>query len=106
MRNEVISNNYFILDNTIWIFLFNERSNAMNKLKESFIDAIEKLQDEYGACKINTKEFTEGLNKLGIYTAEEVDGHLATAEDARVQYKMDNKQFEPTTTVIPIPEEK
>ena len=60
----------------------------------------------FSLFKIKVVGIPLSLNKLGIYTAEEVDGHLATAQDARMQYKMDNKQFEPTTTVIPIPEEK
>ena len=73
----------------------------MNKLKESYIEEIENLQNDYGACKIGTNEFIEGLNKLGIFTAEEVDEHLGKAEDARYEYKIDG--VEPTTTVFKKP---
>ena len=38
----------------------------MNKVNQLTREKIEKLQDDYGECKITTKQFTEGLTKLGL----------------------------------------
>ena len=90
----------------IW-FEDNKKENQMaNSSDELFTQKIEKLQDDYGALKINSKEFTEGLNLLGIYTAEEVEGYMEAAETARYEFKLDG--VKPTTTVddiaMPFPE--
>ena len=76
----------------------------MGKYKAQIIEDIENLQVEYGECKIDTNEFVKRLNDLGIYTSEEVDFHLAVAEDSRFEYKMD-KAAEQTKneTVIAMP---
>jgi hypothetical protein len=80
----------------------------MSKQGECLKEQIEKLQNDYGACKINKHEFIEGLNKIGIYTEEEVEWHLDDAESARYEFKLDGTK--PTTTVLdipmPFPEEK
>ena len=85
----------------------NKKENQMaNSADELFTQKIEKLQDDYGSLKINSKEFTEGLNLLGIYTAEEVEGYMEDAETARYEFKLDG--IKPTTTVpdiaMPFPE--
>ena len=79
----------------------------MGKVKSQLVQDIENLQMEYGECKIDTNEFVKRLNELGIYTSEEVDFHLAEAEDSRFEYKMDQaaKQAkDETITSMPFPE--
>lgn len=77
-----------ILGNNIWIFVYSERW-FMSKQGQELIDAIENLQNDYGACKIDTNQFVQKLNELGIFTAEEIDFELANAEDARYLHKLD-----------------
>lgn len=77
-----------------------------NSSDEIFTQKIEKLQDDYGALKINTEQFQQGLNDLGIVTVEEVQGFMEDAENARYEFKVDG--VKPTTTVhdiaMPFPE--
>ena len=56
--------------------------------KQQFLDDLEQLQTDYAECKINTEQFEEGLNKLGIST-EEVIFEVEAAEEARYEYKLD-----------------
>ncbi len=79
----------------------------MGKYKAKIIQDIENLQMEYGECKIDTNEFVKRLNELGIYTSEEVDFHLAEAEDSRFEYKMDQAAEQAkgeTVIAMPFPE--
>ena len=79
----------------------------MGKYKTQIIEDIENLQIEYGECKIDTNEFVKRLNDLGIYTSEEVDFHLAEAEDSRFEYKMDKAAEQAkgeTVIAMPFPE--
>ena len=55
--------------------------------KQQFLDNLEQLQTDYAECKINTEQFEEGLNKLGIST-EEVIFEVEAAEEARYEYKL------------------
>ena len=67
----------------------------MNKVNQLTREKIEKLQDDYGECKITTKQFTEELTKLGFNTPEEVEDLMQIAEDARYEHKinqMKNKE--------------
>ena len=56
--------------------------------KQQFLDNLEQLQTDYAECKINTKQFEDGLKKLGIST-EEVIFEVEAAEEARYEYKLD-----------------
>ena len=79
----------------------------MGKYKAQIIQDIENLQIEYGECKIDTNEFVKRLNDLGIYTSEEVDFHLAVAEDSRFEHKMDKAAEQAkgkTVIAMPFPE--
>ena len=79
----------------------------MGKYKAQIIEDIENLQMEYGECKIDTNEFVKRLNDLGIYTSEEVDFHLAVAEDSRFEHKMDKAAEQAkneTVIAMPFPE--
>lgn len=79
----------------------------MGKVKSQLVQDIENLQIEYGECKIDTNEFVKRLNDLGIYTSEEVDFHLAVAEDSRFEHKMDKaaeQAKDETVIAMPFPE--
>tara|TARA_Y100000310_G_scaffold330838_1_gene403209 strand:- start:1372 stop:1587 length:216 start_codon:yes stop_codon:yes gene_type:complete len=66
----------------------------MNKVNQLTREKIEKLQDDYGECKITTKQFTEELTKLGFNTPEEVEDLMQIAEDARYEHKMNQMKKE------------
>lgn len=55
--------------------------------KQQFLNDLEQLQTDYAECKINTKQFEDGLQKLGIST-EEVIFEVEAAEEARYEYKL------------------
>jgi len=55
----------------------------MNKVNQLRTQQIDDLQNKYGECKIEKDELIEGLMKLGIYTAEELDEHTDYAEEVR-----------------------
>ena len=61
----------------------------MGKVKQEFLDKLEKLQTEYAECKIDTEQFEKGLKDLGITSQEEILFEKLDAEDARYEYKMD-----------------
>ena len=56
--------------------------------KQKFLDDLEQLQTDYAECKINTEQFEDGLQKLGIST-EEVVYEVEAAEQARYEFKLD-----------------
>jgi len=56
--------------------------------KELFLTNLEKLQTDYAECKIDTKQFEDGLKELGIST-EEIYFELDAAEEARYNFKLD-----------------
>ena len=66
----------------------------MNKVNQLTREKIEKLQDDYGECKITTKQFTEELTKLGFNTPEEVEDLMQIAEAARYEHKMNQMKKE------------
>jgi hypothetical protein len=61
--------------------------NSSDELYESKID---KLVSDYGECKINTQQYTDGLRALGITTIFEINDYIEKAEEARYEFKMDN----------------
>ena len=63
---------------------------TINSSDELYTETIDKLVSDYGECKINTTEYTDGLKSLGITTIFEINEYIEKAEEARYEYKMDN----------------
>ena len=62
----------------------------MGRTKQEFLDKLENLQTEYAECKIDEKQFDQGLKDLGIHSEEERMFEKLDAEEARYNFKMDN----------------
>ena len=63
---------------------------TINSSDELYTETIDKLVSDYGECKINTTEYTDGLKSLGITTIFEINEYIEKAEEARYEYKMDH----------------
>ena len=63
---------------------------TINSSDELYTEAVDKLVSDYGECKINTTEYTDGLKALGITTIFEINEYIEKAEEARCEYKLDN----------------
>ena len=61
-----------------------------NSSDELYENKIDKLVSDYGECKINTTQYTDGLKALGITTIFEINEYIERAEEARCEYKLDN----------------
>tara|TARA_R100000234_G_scaffold71715_1_gene44130 strand:- start:380 stop:589 length:210 start_codon:yes stop_codon:yes gene_type:complete len=61
----------------------------MGNTKQDFLEKIEKLQQDYAECKINTEQFDQGLIDLGIHSKEERMYEQLDAEEARYEFKLD-----------------
>ena len=61
----------------------------MGKVKQEFLDKLEKLQTDYAECKIDTEQFEQGLKDIGINSEEERDWQTIQAEESRYEFKMD-----------------
>ena len=62
----------------------------MGRTKQEFLNKLENLQTEYAECKIDEKQFDQGLKDLGIHSEEERMFEKLDAEEARYNFKMDN----------------
>ena len=60
----------------------------MAQTKQEFLDKLEQLQNDYAECKIDTKQFENGLQELGVST-EEVVYEVEAAEQSRYEFKLD-----------------
>jgi|8_EtaG_2_1085327.scaffolds.fasta_scaffold06341_7 hypothetical protein len=63
---------------------------TINSSDELYTETIDKLVSDYGECKINTTEYTDGLKALGITTIFEINEYIEKAEEARYEFKLDN----------------
>ena len=61
----------------------------MGNVKQDFLEKIEKLQQDYAECKIDTEQFDQGLKDLGIHSKEERMYEQLDAEEARYEFKLD-----------------
>ena len=63
---------------------------TINSSDELYTETIDKLVSDYGECKIDTKQYVDGLKALGITTIFEIHEFMEKAEEARYEYKMDH----------------
>ncbi len=61
-----------------------------NSSDELYEKKIDDLVSDYGECKIDTKQYVDGLKALGITTIFEIHDYMEKAEEARYEYKMDH----------------
>ena len=61
----------------------------MNKVNQMTREKLEKLQIDYGECKIDKDEFIGGVTELGISSPAELHLLYDDACEARAEYKLD-----------------
>ncbi len=61
----------------------------MNKVNQMVREKLEKLQSDYGECKIDSQAFIAGITELGYSSPMDIDMLMDEAEEARAMWKID-----------------
>ena len=61
----------------------------MNKVNQMIKNKLEKLQSDYGECKIDKNEFIAGITALGFTSPMDIDMLYDEACEGRYQYKLE-----------------
>ena len=61
----------------------------MNKVNQMVRDKLEKLQSDYGECKIDKDKFIAGITELGFTSPMDIDMLYDEACEWRYQYKLE-----------------
>ncbi len=64
----------------------------MNKVNQMTRDKLEKLQSDYGECKIDKDQFIAGITELGFNTPMDIDMLYDEACEWRYQYKLEQSK--------------
>ena len=64
----------------------------MSKVNQITKDKLEKLQSDYGECKIDKDAFIAGITELGFTSPMEIDMLYDEACEGRYQYKLEQSK--------------
>ena len=64
----------------------------MNKVNQMIKNKLEKLQSDYGECKIDKNEFIAGITELGFTTPMDIEMLYDEACEGRYQYKLEQNK--------------
>ena len=64
----------------------------MNKVNQMIKNKLEKLQSDYGECKIDKNEFIAGITELGFTTPMDIEMLYDEACEGRYQHKLEQSK--------------